>query len=113
MSDGTYYFTPTDTGWQLYKQRFDVVLDNSQNSQEFHYLLEGERASVPPNGTKTIKSIYPMVIHFDRANGTEIVAKLLNFSGNVQIGVNVADNKWDLFPTNENQRAITNLKLFE
>lgn len=57
VSDGTYYFTPTDTGWQLYKQRFDVVLDNAQYSQEFHYLLEGERASVPPNGTKTIKSI--------------------------------------------------------
>ncbi|MBL8830688.1 MAG: hypothetical protein JNM18_27185 [Planctomycetaceae bacterium] len=113
VSDGTYYFTPTDTGWQLYKQRFDIVLDNSQNPQEFHYLLEGERASVPPNGTKTIKSIYPMVVHFDRANGSEIVAKSLNFSGNVQIGVNVADNKWDLFPTNENQRAVSNLKLFE
>lgn len=113
VTQGTYYFTPTDKGWQLYKQRFDVVLDNSQSNQEFNFLLNNEKMVVPANGTKTVSSIYPMVIRYDRSNGTELAVKMLNFSGNVQVGVNVADNRWDVFPTNNNQRAVANLKLFE
>jgi len=113
VTAGTYFFTPTDKGWQLYKQRFDVVLDNSQSNQEFNFLLNDEKMVVPANGTKTISSIYPMVIRYDRGNGSELAAKLLNFNGTVQIGVNVADNRWDIFPTNNNQRAVSNLKLFE
>ncbi len=32
LTEGTYYFTPTaDRGWQVYKHRFDVVLDNTDN----------------------------------------------------------------------------------
>ena len=41
LSPGTYHFTPSDLGWQLYRQRFDVVLDNSQSNQEFHFLFLG------------------------------------------------------------------------
>jgi len=33
VADGTYWFTPTDSGLQLYRQRFDVVLDNEDNSR--------------------------------------------------------------------------------
>jgi hypothetical protein len=113
VTQGTYFFTPTDKGWQLYKQRFDVALDNSQSNQEFNFLLNDEKMVVPANGAKTISSIYPMVIRYDRGNGTELAAKLLNFNGTVQIGVNVADNRWDVFPTTANQRAVANLKLFE
>jgi len=113
VTQGTYYFVPTDRGWQLYRQRFDVVLDNSQSNQEFNFLVNDEKMVVPANGTKTISSIYPMVIRYDRGNGTELTARMLNFSGIVQIGVNVADNRWDVFPTNNHQRAMANLKLFE
>ena len=68
---------------------------------------------VPANGTKVISSIYPMVIRYDRANGAELAAKAVNFSGNVQIGVNAVDNRWDVFPTTDGQRQATNLRLFQ
>ena len=34
-------FTPTDLGWQLYRQRFEIVLDNTQNNQEFNCIFQG------------------------------------------------------------------------
>jgi hypothetical protein len=113
VTAGTYYFTPTDHGWQLYRQRFDVVLDNTESSQEFNFLYNGRRMVVPANGNFTLTSIYPMVIRYDRGNGTELAAKSLNFAGTVQIGVNANDNMWDIFPTTENQREIIKLRLFD
>jgi hypothetical protein len=112
VTPGTYYFTPTDHGWQLYRQRFDVVLDNTKNSQAFYFLFNGQSGVVPPNGTQTISSIYPMVLRFDRGNGSELVAKSLNYNGTVEIGVNATDNRWDLFPTTDGQRNVSSLRLF-
>ena len=113
LDPGTYHFTATDEGWQIYKQRYDVTLDNTNNPQEFHFLYLGQKMVVPANGTKTLSSIYPIVVRYDRGNGSEMAAKMINFIGNVQVGVNVADNRWDLFPTNSNQRSVTNLNLFK
>jgi hypothetical protein len=113
LEAGTYHFTPTDLGWQLYKQRFDVVLDNSQNPQQFNFIFHGEVMTVPAGGTKTLTSTYPIVVKFDRGNGSDFSVKMMHFSGNVQVGVNAEDNLWDLFPTAENQREVTRLKLFQ
>jgi hypothetical protein len=113
VTDGTYYFTPTDRGWELYKERFEVVLDNSQNPEEFHFLFHGKGMTVPANGTLKLNGIYPLVVKFDRGNGSKLAAKSMRIVGNVEVGVNATDNLWDLFPTNENQREVTNLKLFQ
>ena len=113
VTDGTYYFTPTDKGWQLYKQRFEVVLDNSQNPEEFNFLVHGKKATVPANGTLKLDGVYPIVVKFDRGNGTDLAIKSMRMVGTVQVGVNPTDNLWDLFPTNENKREVTNLKLFQ
>ncbi len=113
VTDGTYWFTPTDTGLQLYRQRFEVELDNENNSQEFNFIVNGQQMSVPANATRTISSPYPMVIRYDRGNGTQLATKMLNFGGNVEIGVSAADNLWDLFPTTDGQREQTKLKLFQ
>jgi len=112
LASGTYCFRPTDLGWQLYKYRYDVVLDNSQNNQEFNYIYQGQDLTVPAGGSRTITSPYPIVVRFDRGNGGEFVAKSMPFSGTVQIGVNATDNLWDLFPTSENRRETANLKAF-
>jgi hypothetical protein len=112
LSEGTYYFTPSDLGWQLYRQRFDVVMDNSQSNQEFHFLFQGEDMAVPAEATRTISSLYPIVVRFDRGNGSEFVTKEIRTSGNIQIGVNATDNQWDLFPTNDNKRELSNIKPF-
>jgi hypothetical protein len=113
MTDGTYYFTPTDKGWQLYKERFEVVLDNAQNPQEFHFVFHGKTMTVPANSTLKLDGIYPLVVKFDRGNGSELAAKSMRFVGTVEVGVNPTTNTWDLFPTNANQREVTNLKLFQ
>jgi hypothetical protein len=105
LSPGTYHFTPTDLGWQLYRQRFEIVLDNSQSDQEFNFVFRGEDLTVPAGGSRTLISDYPIVARFDRGNGSEFVAKAVPFTiGTVQVGVNATDNLWDLFPTNENRR---------
>ncbi len=113
LSPGTYHFTPTDLGWQLYLQRFDIVLDNAQSNQEFNFIFQGEDLIVPAGGARTLSSNYPIVVRFDRGNGSEFVAKSTPLTvGNLQIGVNASDNLWDLFPTNENRREVSNLKPF-
>ncbi len=113
VADGTYYFTPSENGWNLYRQRFDVVLDNSDNPHTFHFLLNGEQKTAAANRSTTISGRYPMVVRFDRGNGLQRAAKLLNFSGNVEVGVNARDNLWDLFPTEEGTREVTQHQLFQ
>lgn len=112
LAPGTFRFTPTDLGWQLYKDRFDVTLDNTDNNQEFNFIFLGENLTVPAGGSRTLTSIYPIVVRFDRGNGAEFITKALPSSGNVQVGVNATDNQWDLFPTTDNRREISNLKPF-
>jgi len=113
LSPGTYHFSPTDLGWQLYRQRFEIVLDNSQSNQEFHYIFRGQDLIVPAGGAQTLSSHYPIVVRFDRGNGSEFVAKSTPMTvGNLQIGVNANDNLWDLFPTSDNRRELSNLQPF-
>ncbi|HEX4142920.1 MAG TPA: hypothetical protein VHY91_05160 [Pirellulales bacterium] len=113
VADGTYYFTPSDHGWNLYRERFDVVLDNSENPSTFNYTLDGQEKTVPANRTATISGNYPMVIRFDRGNGLARASKTLNFSGTVQVGVNARDNLWDIFPTDAGYREVSKFKAFE
>jgi hypothetical protein len=113
LPEGTYYFTPTDRGWQLYRQRFEIVLDNSQNNQEFNFIFHGEDQIVPAGGTRTLTANYPVVIRFDRGNGSQFVAKETAMTvGSLQIGVNSNDNLWDLFPMNGNKREVSKLRPF-
>jgi len=111
-NEGTYYFTPSEHGWNLYHHRFDVVLDNSENPVTFRYTVNGEKQTVAAHSTAAISSDYPMVIRFDRGNGLQRASKILKFDGTVQIGVNARDNLWDIFPTNAGQREISRVELF-
>jgi hypothetical protein len=113
VADGTYYFTPAESGWNLYRQRFDVVLDNSENPSTFNYSLNGEQKTVPASRTATITGNYPLVVRFDRGNGLQRASKVLNFSGTVQVGVNARDNLWDLFPTDAGYREVSKFEAFQ
>jgi hypothetical protein len=113
LSPGTYHFTPTDLGWQLYKQRFEIVLDNAQSTQEFNFIFQGEDLTIPAGGSRTLTSSYPIGVRFDGGNGTEFVAKTTPMTvGTLQIGVNATDNLWDLFPTSDNRREVSKVKPF-
>jgi hypothetical protein len=114
LTPGTYHFTPSDLGWQLYRQRFEVVLDNSQSNQEFNFIFRGESVMVPAGGARTLTSDYPIVVRFDRGNGSQFIARSTPLTiGTVQIGINASDNLWDVFPTTrDNRREATVLKPF-
>lgn len=113
LTTGTYRFRPTDRGWQLFRLRYEVALDNSQSNQEFNFIFQGEDLIVPAGGARTLVSNYPIVVRFDRGNGSTFVAKTTPiFVGTVQIGVNANDNLWDLFPTDANRREVSKLKPF-
>jgi hypothetical protein len=113
LQSGTFYFTPTDRGWQLYRQKYEVLLDNSQSNQEFSYVFRGQNEIVPAGETRTLTSTYPVYIRFDRGNGSQFVTRTTSLTvGSLQIGVNANDNLWDLFPMDGNKREPARLQPF-
>ena len=89
------------------------MLDNSQNSQEFDFIYQGGDVTVPAGGARTLTSNYPIVVRFDRGNGSDFVVKTTPMTvGTLQVGVNANDNLWDLFPRSDNRREVSNPKPF-
>jgi hypothetical protein len=82
----------------MVQAKFAVTIDNTQNSDPFAYIVQGEHAVVAAGQTQTHKSNYPIVIRYDRGNGGATKQVLHNASeGTLDVAVNLADNLWDLF----------------
>lgn len=113
LSDGTYIWTPTERGWQLYKQRYDLTIDNSRNPRDFHFVINDEPMMVRAGHARKVSNPYPLVVEYDRGNGSERVAKMVNFSGNVEVGVNAQDNLLDLFAEQGNAKRMEEPSLFQ
>ena len=113
LRDGTYIWTPTEHGWQLYHQRYDLTIDNTRNPKDFHFVFNDEPMFVRGGHTRTINNPYPIVIEYDRGNGTGLVSKAVNFSGNVEVGVNAEDNLLDLFTEQGNAKLAKEPQLFQ
>jgi len=113
LTDGTYVWTPTERGWQLYKQRYDVTIDNTRNPRDFHFVVNDEPIMVRAGHARKLSNPYPIVIEYDRGNGTEMVSKSINFSGNVEVGVNAEDNLLDLFAEQGNAKRAVEPELFQ
>jgi len=112
LADGTYTFTPTETGWELYKQRYDITIDNTRNPRDFHFIVDKEPLVVRGGHTRNLASRYPIFIRYDRGTGGEMVQKDLNFSGTVEVGINAADNLWDIFPESGNKKRTLDVEIF-
>ena len=69
ISQGTYKFTLTDEGWNLFKHTFDVTIDNSDNPFDFLYVLDNKHQTVPGGQALQHSSDYPLVVRFDDAQG--------------------------------------------
>lgn len=97
IEPGTYAFTGTDQGWEVYRQSYKVLLDNTANATPFHCTVQNQRVVVGASGTAEQASMYPIVIRFDRGNGAGV--KRCRVEGDqVKVAINAADNLWDLFP---------------
>ncbi len=72
ISNGTYAFTPTDTGWELYEQpESKVTIDNRDNEFAFNYVLNNTQQTVAAGDANEHSHKYPMVIRFDDGTGQE------------------------------------------
>ena len=113
LSNGTYTWTPTERGWQLFKQNYDVTIDNTRNPHDFHFVVNDEPMFVRAHHTRTIRNPYPIVLEYDRGNGTHMATKAVNFSGNIEVGVNAEDNLLDLFAEQGNAKRMQDRELFQ
>jgi hypothetical protein len=110
---GTYRFSPTETGWELYRHRYDVTIDNSRNPRDFQFIFDNERMVVRAGHTKELSSSYPIVLRYDRGDAADPVRKKLNQSGTVEVAVNAADNHWDIFLEEGNAKRVLDTQIFE
>jgi len=113
LPKGTFHFAPTDTGWDLYQHRYDVTIDNSRDPKDFHFIFNDERLVVRAGHTKTLSSRYPIVLRYDRGDATDLARKVLNFSGTVEVGINAADNRWDIFREEGNAKRVLDTQIFK
>lgn len=72
IANGTFGFTPTHNGWELFEQPdFEVTIDNKQNQFAFHYVLDSTQQTVDAGQANQHTSRYPQVIRFDDGTGQE------------------------------------------
>ncbi len=94
ISKGTYKFTLTDEGWNLFKHTFDVTIDNSENPFEFLYVLDNKNQKVAAGKVQQHKSEYPPVVRFDDGQGATRAKRVE--SGLYKVAV-TQENTLDLF----------------
>ena len=94
LSEGYYYFSATDKGWELYKKTFKTTLDNTGNKFAFNYIVNGESQTIQPGETHDLTAALPPVLRFDNGSGTEQQRRL--DTGRYQVAVG-EDSKLDIF----------------
>jgi hypothetical protein len=102
LAPGTYYFAIGPKGWELYGQTFQVVVDNSDNPNDFQYLVQNQPAKVPARETRTHVSNYPLVLSYDRGDGQTVKQVRLE-GGTVKVAIHPGDGLWDLFSPQQTQ----------
>ncbi len=95
LGPGTYTFTATEKGWELYDTTFTVVLDNRANENEFNFVTDGQVCTVKAGESCTLTGKYAIVVSFDRGDGGEPCEKTCQ-SGTYRIGVNDKTQLLDL-----------------
>ena len=94
IDEGTYKFTPTDRGWELYKHTSKVTLDNTDNPFQFKYVLNNQQQTLPAGYQREHTGKYPLELRFDSGRG-EIKRKMMD-KGVYKIAVG-SDGVLDLF----------------
>ncbi|MCA9123420.1 MAG: hypothetical protein H6822_10610 [Planctomycetaceae bacterium] len=109
LEPGTYRFRIADGAWDLNRAKFQVVIDNQENTTAFHYIVQGKHATAAVGKSNKHDSDYPIVIRYDRGNGSATKQVYHDKKdGTLFAAVNASDHLWDLFdadaaPTNASQ----------
>jgi len=97
LADGSYSFTVTDKGWELYNTTYDVTLDNTANGGAFYYVRGGREESVPAGGTRKITDKFAIEVSFDRGDGGNAAQRTLDQNGaTYRIALSKDSNTLDL-----------------
>jgi hypothetical protein len=100
---GTFRFETPNRKWDLHRVKaFEATIDNTNNHAPFHYIVQGEHQEVAANSVATHSSSYPLIIRFDRGNGTDtkqIAGK--EKQSKFTVGINPQDNLWDLWDVSD------------
>jgi hypothetical protein len=97
LTDGTFVFTATDKGWELFKQSFSMTIDNSANENVFRYVVDGEQHQIAAGRTMSHESKYPLLVQFDRGRGSETSKDIILSDATLVVAVNPQDGLWDLY----------------
>lgn len=100
---GVYRFVQTSQGWDLSKDEpIKVVVDNSENTASFGYLLNGKQFSLTAGEAKEHTDTKAIAIEFDRGNGT--TTRKVVSTGTYRVGIDPNGSLLDLY---EAERAAT------
>jgi hypothetical protein len=100
LQEGTYTFTQTKQGWELYNTQFEVTLDNAANEGDFYYVRDGNEESVAAGATRKLTDKFPPRLSFDRGDGGAAAERTLDSNGvTYRIAVRKDSNLLDLIPS--------------
>jgi hypothetical protein len=95
LEEGTYKFTPTKIGWELYLMaEFNATIDNTRNATDFNYVLNNTAYTVAAHEKREHSEKYLPIIRFDNGSGK---VRQKNLSSGVFSISMTADNTLDLF----------------
>ncbi|MBI2479334.1 MAG: hypothetical protein HYV60_12090, partial [Planctomycetia bacterium] len=96
-SAGTFAFVVNNGQWDLQAQQFSVRLNNPANSNNtLHYIANQQTFEVLAGSMVEHKSMVPLLIQFDRGNGSATATKLIESKGDYLFSLN-QETKWELF----------------
>jgi hypothetical protein len=102
LEPGTYEFQVGADGWDVLSKTYEVTVSNEGNLEPFNYIVQGEQVSLAPEESRTHTSNYPILIRFDRGDGSATrQIRWEKSQGTLQIAINPSDNLWDFFVSNE------------
>ncbi len=102
LEPGAYEFVVGTDGWDVQRKTYEVTVSNAGNLEPFHYVVQGEQVSLAAEESKTHTSNYPILIRFDRGDGsTTRQIRWDKGQTTLQIAINPTDNLWDLFVFSE------------
>lgn len=99
VTEGTYEFTATEKGWELYRKTYKATIDNSENPNDFQFVLGTQKQIVPAGQAKEFTSPYVLAIRFDDGQGQVREKRLM--SGEFKVATSSSDGALDLFAAAE------------
>ena len=110
IEPGTYVFVPGDNGWELFRRKIKVSVQNN-GQDEFNYLVDNEHAKAEPGETLTHTSAYPIFIRFDcgisldSETSLDSEKRIVDSNLKLAVAVDPQSGGWDLFPADNVQKS--------